>query len=411
MAVQMRFPFWCCLALAFAMLSAGPSVRAAEDTILRTVIDGVEINIWIPAGVRTLRGAIVDPANPRVGGDPRNPSVSIWEETFRNLDCGHIGMILQDMNRNNRPTILHRALLAALKEFAQKSGHPEIQHMPLCFSGMSRGGGWSVSTAFRIPDRTVAYGNVVCWIADSKSPDEALQIPGLFIIGSVPDGFKMLDAIPKDYDPGRQRGALWTLALQWGAAHDWHNSNALLIPFLDSMFRARVPADADAAAGPVKLKPLRLEDGWLGDRTTWDSQFATIAPWAEYKGDKAAAVWLPNRAIAYLWRAFESKDAPVRIEATTLDGKVKLPADRKRQMVVEAGTDIVLEAVVSDGADVKKLQFYDGDRLLGEVAQSPWKLTWKNAPSSPHGVFVLWESASGKQAVSNPALIVVKRPI
>jgi hypothetical protein len=386
-------------------------LSAAEDIILRTATDGVEINLWIPAGVKTLRGAIVDPANPRVGGDPKNSSVSAWEETFRNLDCGHVGMILQDMNRGNRPTILHKALVAALKEFAGKSGHPEIQNMPLCFSGMSRGGGWAVSTAFKMPERAVAYGNVVCWIADSKAADETLQIPGLFIIGSVPDGFKMLDAIPKDYEPGRQRGALWALAIQWGAAHDWHNADALLLPFLDAMFRARVPAEATAREAAVTLKPVKLEDGWLGDRASIESHFATIAPWAEYKGDKSAASWLPNRSIACIWRAFESKNPPVRIEAATADGKSRLPADKKREMVVESGTMVTLEAAVeaTARAEVKKVQFYSGDEALGEATQAPWKLAWKASVPGPHAVFAQWESASGKRGVSNPALIVVKK--
>lgn len=385
------------------------SLSAAEDTILYTVSDGVEINLWIPAGVKTLRGAIMDPANASVGRDPKNTSVSAWEETFRNVDCGHVGMLLQNMNRGNRPTILHKALLAALKEFAEKSGHSEIETMPLCFAGMSRGGGWAVSTAFKMPERTVAYGNVVCWVADSKAPDEALQIPGLFIIGSVPDGFKMLDAIPKDYDPGRQRGALWTLALQWGAAHDWHNSDALLLPFLDAMFRARVPGESTAGAGDLKLKPVKLEDGWLGDRTSIEGNFATIAPWAEYKGNKAAASWLPNRSLAHIWRAFESKDPLVKIEAATADGKLRLPADKKREMVVEAGTMVTLEAVVTANINLKKVQFYSGDSVLGESAQAPWKLDWKPSASGPHAVFVQWESEPGQRGVSNPALIVVKK--
>ena len=406
--MRFRVPVW--VLLVFAVLPNVPAARAEEDAILRTVTDGVEINMWIPAGVKVLRGAFVDPANARVGSDAEDPSAAVWEETCRNLDCGHVGMILQNMSRNNRPTILQKALAAALKDFAGRSGHPEIEHMPLAFSGMSRGGGWSVSTAFRMPGRAVAYANVVGWVADSKGTDEQLAIPGLFIIGSVPDAFQMLDAVPKDYDPGRRRGAPWTLAIQWGAAHDWHNATALVLPYLDAMFRARVPADADAAGGPVTLKPVRLEDGWLGDRATWEGHFATIAPWSEYPGDRAAAVWLPNRALAFLWRAFESKDPPVRIDAASADAKVRLPEGKKRRMVVEAGAAVVLEAVVSAGTDVRTLRFYAGDQVLGEVAQAPWRVAWKDAPSGPHGVFALWESASGKQGVSNPVLIVVKRP-
>jgi hypothetical protein len=406
----MRFANHAWLVLTAAVLAAGPAASAKEDAIHRTVVDGVEINLWMPGSVKALRGAFVDPANAKVGSDAEDASANVWEETCRNLDCGHVGMILQNMNRGNRPAILQKALAAALKEFADKSGHPEIEHMPLAFSGMSKGGGWSASTAYRMPERAVAYANVVGWVADSKGSDAQLQVPGLFIIGGVPDDFKMLDAVAKDYDPGRQRGAPWTLALQWGAAHDWNNASALVLPYLDAMFRARVPADVPTAGTPAKLKPVRLEDGWLGDRATWDSHFPTVAPWADYKGDKASAVWLPNRAIAMLWRAFESKDPPVRIDAATADGKARLPEGKKRRMVVEAGATIVLQAAVNAGTDVRKVRFYAGDQALGEVTEAPWRAEWKSAPPRPHGVFAEWESASGKSGVSNPALVVVRKP-
>jgi hypothetical protein len=384
---------------------------SGEDAILRTAIDGVEINLWIPAGVTTLRGAIVDPANPRVGSDPANSSVAVWEETFRELDCAHIGMILKDMNRGNRPAILHGALIAALAEFSEKSGHREIESMPLCFAGMSRGGGWSVSTAFRMPERAVAYVSVVGWIADPKSEEALLRIPGLFVIGGVPDAFKMLDAIPKDYDPGRRRGALWALALQWGAAHDWNNADGLVVPFLDDLFHLRVPAPGAPAGGRVELKALKPEDGWLGDRSTWDGNFAAVAPWADYRGDRAAAVWLPDRKLAFLWRSFVSKDPPVRIEVSTSDGKAKLPAVPKRSMVVEAGSALVLETAIGEGTDVRKVTFYDGEATIGEAAGQPWKAAWEKPPSGPHGVFAMWEAHSGARGVSNPALVVVrKRP-
>ena len=105
------------------------------------------------------------------------------------------------------------------------------------------------------------------------------------------------------------------------------------------------------------------DGGWPPEGPPWDSPWATIVPWSEYKGDRAAAVWLPNRAIAFLWRAFESKDPPARIDAATADGKVKPPDAKKRRMVVEAGATIVLEAIVSEGTDVRKVRFYAGGRV------------------------------------------------
>lgn len=55
MNVRCRF----CLTIAIGILLATEPLRAAEDTILHTVIDGAEIDVWIPAGVKTLRGAVI----------------------------------------------------------------------------------------------------------------------------------------------------------------------------------------------------------------------------------------------------------------------------------------------------------------------------------------------------------------
>lgn len=391
------------LAWVLSAFLAGAAL-AAEDQTLSTVIDGVEIALLLPGGVKVFRGAVVNPADKEI---VRNGP---WVETFRNLDMAVMGLLI-DRKRNNRPTILRQAMLKAWQDFGRQTGHPEFEHMPLCFGGFSAGGGWSATIAQALPERAVGYHDVCCWIPDSGKP-QCLKQPAMLIIGSVPDDFKMLEAIPAKYDPARRSGALWTLALAWGCAHDYGNANALGMPFLDAVVRARVPADAAADKGPVQLNELKEEDGWLGDRGTWETNLATIAPWAEYKGDKAAATWLPNRYLAYTWRAFVSQDAPVVLNAVTADGRMKLPEcgeKVKRAMITDHGTEVVLDAAPRTGTDLKRAVFYDGDVELGAAAQAPWKLSWKGAVSGPHAVYAQYELTDGRVGVSSPGLIVVKR--
>ncbi len=52
--------------------------------------------------------------------------------------------------------------------------------------------------------RTVAFNNVCGWVG---RPDKDLSMPAVIVIGGVPDGFKMLDAIPIQYEPARRNGA------------------------------------------------------------------------------------------------------------------------------------------------------------------------------------------------------------
>jgi len=217
--------------------------------------------------------------------------------------------------RNNRPNTLKKVIAAALQEFAVKTSHSELVDAPLAFGGMSKGGGWSAELGQFYAGRTIAFNNVCGWVG---KPDKDLSMPAVVVIGGVPDGFKMLDAIATQYEPARKGGAPWCLALQWGNAHDYGNANALAVPFLDAVIAARLPQKVDPVVRPAKLKPMRLEDGWLGDRSTWETHYATIAKYADYRGDKAAASWLPNRYVAYTWRSFVSQSPPVQIAQAVL---------------------------------------------------------------------------------------------
>ena len=72
---------------------------------------------------------------------------------------------------------------------------------------------------------------------------------------------------------------------------------------------------------------------------------ATVASWSEYQGDRSAAAWFPDRATAYVWRAWCSKFPPVQLNAKTTDGSAKLTVYKKRSgisMYPAAGKDIEL---------------------------------------------------------------------
>ena len=125
----------------------------------------------------------------------------------------------------------------------------------------------------------------------------------------------------------------------------------------------------------MKLKPMRIEDGWFGDRGTWETNYAAVAGYADFKGDKASAAWLPNRYVAYVWRSFVSRDPPVQVVAQTTDGRLKTPPFKpmdKRFLIVPHGTGVELAAEVRPGAEIRKAAFYDGDVRLGEAAVAPF---------------------------------------
>ncbi|AFH63220.1 pectinesterase family protein [Paenibacillus caseinilyticus] len=75
------------------------------------------------------------------------------------------------------------------------------------------------------------------------------------------------------------------------------------------------------------------------------------------------------------------------------------------------GEDIVIEAGASDpDGSVAKVEFYDGDRLLGEDAEAPYSFTWKQAAEGQHYVYAKAVDAGGTMTLSSAAIIHVNGP-
>ena len=73
------------------------------------------------------------------------------------------------------------------------------------------------------------------------------------------------------------------------------------------MIQLRLPETPAAGKGAVELRDIRIEDGWLGDIET-----GRISAYAEYDGEKAAASWFPNEAVAKAWAGFSYPEAKNR---------------------------------------------------------------------------------------------------
>jgi len=230
-------------------------------------------------------------------------------------------------------------------------------------------------------------------------------------LGAVPDAFEMLPGIEKNFVPAREEGWPWALGVQHGCAHDYGNAAVLQIAWLGGIIAVRLPADADARAGVPKLREVKLEDGWLGDIGSVAGQWATIAPWKEFAGDRSRAAWFPNRAVAYVWRAWQTKESPVALEAAAADGSAALPAwepKSARDLMVIRGIHVELRARAGGALCLKKVEFLDGDTTLGEVTAPPWGVTWLRPPQGPHAVHAIWEAEGGRRGAANPALIVIR---
>lgn len=82
----------------------------------------------------------------------------------------------------------------------------------------------------------------------------------------------------------------------------------LVYAFIGESFAARVPAESDPLQGPVGLKSLKLEDGYLGQN--WDpakcgKQELAAIPYSKFKGDMATTSLPINASYAKAWREFQ----------------------------------------------------------------------------------------------------------
>lgn len=70
--------------------------------------------------------------------------------------------------------------------------------------------------------------------------------------------------------------------------------------------------------------------------------------------------------------------------------------------------NIALTAEASDTDDsIEKVSFYDGDHWIGKATNSPFSITWSNAPAGRHTLFARATDSLGKSTLSAPIDIVV----
>ncbi|MEI7834689.1 MAG: Ig-like domain-containing protein [bacterium] len=382
-------------AMALLLIPAGAQ-EGAKGPVWHTEVDGVEFNLWVPAGVTELRGVLIKPADK---GVTQAGKENVWPSTLRSWGYAELGMMMKDLNRGNRVTILTNALNKALPYFSKESNHPELLTVPFAFLGMSKGGGWSTAMAYNYPQRTIGYVNVCGWMGGDSTKLTGAQrdIPGLYLVGSVPDGFKMLDSIDNDYVPAMKLQTNWTVGLQWGAAHEWAKpTSAFVMLYLDQIIKMR---------GGTELKPVKWSDGMLADRATWANELPVISSFKDYQGKEADRIWLPNNYIAYIWRAYITK-APVATWADITPASDLVSTPAKREYTVETGTAITTTAAIKEGVEVKKVTFYDGDKKIGEATTAPYTLKWDKVPAGPHGLIAIAETPAGELRCSNVLWVV-----
>ena len=272
----------------------------------------VAFDLWLPEGIESVKGIVVMSGHGSGEGLFRRADL---RTLAKELHLALFKFVGNPMQRGFWPQSL---LFEQLKAFGTKSGHPELEHAPLFVYGHSNGTGFSAIFASYEPERVWGFVSMRPGTTFQVYQPGAAQVPGLVIFGeddaflarpSQEENLAVVPALRKIH------AALWCSAVEPKIGHGpGEKTWPLVFSFLRHSFTARIPADADARKGPVKLLTPALESGHLGQNwsaTKGGYQELPTAPFATFPGDKAPASWLLNANFARDWQVFQ-RDGVVR---------------------------------------------------------------------------------------------------
>ena len=272
----------------------------------------VTYTLWIPEGVKTLRGLIVHQHGAGMTASKEGSTAAYdlhWQALAKKWDCALLGPCYHVLNDGDLGLAgseywfdprrgSDKTFAKALGEFAVKTGHPELATVPWVLWGHSAGGIWSDVMSTLHPERVLAVycrsGSTVVF------RDRPAEFPPTKLSAAV-------YAIPMMCNPGvkeknltrfmqttfreyRAEGAPIGYAQDPRTGHECGDSRYLAIPFFNACFAMRLP---DKGSKDQTLKPVDLGQAWLAQEGGKEA-----VPAAEFKGNLKESIWLPNEVVA-----------------------------------------------------------------------------------------------------------------
>ncbi len=291
------------------------------------LVYGVSYTLWLPPGVKTLRGVIIHQHGCGEGACRAGQTAAFdlhWQALARKHACALLGPSYEQPEKADCSLWCDprhgsgARFLQALAALAAQSGHPELATVPWALWGHSGGGTWAGTMWLQHPERCAAV-----WLRSGTPrlvpregstlppltiPAAALAVPVMCNLGTkegvtVTTGrfarvWQSMEALFKD---ARGRGGLIGVAVDPNSSHDCGNQRYLAIPWFDACLAARLPEQAGAA----NLQPMPAATAWLAPLRGPLAQSA-----AQFQGDLATSVWLPDERVAKAWAEY-SKDGNV----------------------------------------------------------------------------------------------------
>jgi len=369
------------------------------STVPGEMIIAVTYTLWIPDGVKTLRGVIVHQHGAGMTASKEGSTAAYdlhWQALAKKWDCALLGPSYHVLNDGDLGPAgseywfdprrgSDKVFLQALYELGAKSKHPELATVPWALWGHSAGAGWADVMATLHPERIVGIyyrsGAALVWLGHPEYnqptiPDAAYPIPRMCTAGVKEGGLtKILRATYRIY---RDKGAPAGFAPDPRTGHECGDSRYFAIPFLDACLAMRLP---DKGSQDQTLKPVDMSKAWLaplgGD---------TAVPAAEYQGDLKQSVWLPNAAVAKAWMEY--------VKTGTVGDITPPPSPSNVQAANKGsqGTEITWDAEADFESGIRNFIVLRDGRELAEVPAKPvgkfgrplfQSMTYHDTPDQP----------------------------
>ncbi len=335
----------------------------------------VTYTIWIPEGVKTLRGVIVHQHGCGKGSGKTGLTAAYdlhWQALAKKWDCALLGPAYHQLTEKDCRNWCDprngsdKAFQKALADFAAQSKHPELSTVPWCLWGHSGGGFWSSIMLTLHPERiaTIWFRSgsaFAVWqrgeIPAATPKPESYAVPIMFNGG-------VKEAEDKRHGPARVGDrAMLKHWLEHGApagsapdpltGHECGDSRYLAIPFFDACLKQRLP---EAGSGSQELRPVNRDLAWYTMPGSGVAQSAN-----GFAGDKAAAHWLPDEAFAKAWESYVKTGRP---SDTT-------PPPAPTEVKVSAGGEITWKAEADFESGIAGFIIERDGKEIGRVPEKP----------------------------------------
>lgn len=415
---------------ALVLLAMGLSPQAAEERALppgwlpvnrlddtptwsdfRMIQD--KVHLYLPPDVSVVRGVFV--CYVFHSADARELA-RLWRFALVTVpwpfeyDLGH------NDKRNGRYKLGHPVgnmgvLLQYLDAAAKDTKHPELATAPIV-GWLGQNGAPMCNDLFeRAPERVLAWGDA--WYHGwPKYPALIAQVPVAsaweFTGATEKERRGLRDKLIEDVkDKATPATDLRCYASTYGFPHGIYSKFNFFMAYIDRCIAVRLPAETPPAGQPVKLKPVGKEHGWVGDFNEI-GEWVAIAPAGQAKG-MVAPMWLPDQYAAWMFRAYHSAKPDLKLTAPIVEYRAK--GDRKDcglgyGAVVKAG--LPLKFAAESKGDYVKVEFHDGDRIVGTANSAPWQVEDIKLERGLRALFAVGVAADGSRKTSRAAFLVVE---